>query len=1070
MGAVYRAIDMNLARHVALKLMHSQLAGQAQFQQRFMQEAQASARLNHPSIVTIYNFGNKQGFLYIVMEFIQGLSLGAFIKQLATRQQVVQLSETLSIIAQAADALGYAHRQGVVHRDVKPDNILVKPLDKPERPDAPPLRAVLTDFGLAKLLEGGIETQSGTFMGTLPYMSPEQALAKPVDGRSDIYSLGVVLYQLTTGKLPFDIKTPTDAVLKHMNEVPPEPRQIQPGLPAAVEAVIVKALAKQPDDRFQTAEELAQAIRQAMGGLTSQDVTRFVTATEGVVVSMMTQLEGLSGAPIPSRMTIDETAAAGQDRLIIARKGETPRARILDQATITIGRSSDNDLVLKEQGVSRRHARLEKRGGRWQIVDLGSVNGTFLEGNRLLPDVPEAVEADQTMRIGQFYLQFKPASRSAEAAPIVPPGGLSYQATAPLHVPPGGSQIHSTTGQLSVVVNPTYVDVAPGSRADMQVEMLNQGLTVDHFQVEVEGLQPEWVTLPKEPLQLMPGTRGAVPVSVHPPRDSSARSGQHSFRLVVGSTSNVQESAAVSGSVNVKPFEQFSIDMRPKKLRNKGKCRVLVRNEGNFDATYTVSGRDPGEAIFFAESQRRLKVPAGKSETVDLKLKPKHRPFLGRAQNLPFTIQVGTATSDRQSLTGQLDVRPVIPGWLPPVLGVLFTFLCLAAAAGFFYMDQQNKAATATAVYLLAQADSDGDGLPDVEENTLGTDPHNPDSDADGVPDKMEVDDGTNPLDADSDDDGLSDGDEKAKGTKPLVQDSDGDTLSDGQEVHELFSNPLDVDTDGDGLRDNVDPDPGQLPTDTPTPTQTGTPTSTPTSTPTPTPTPTATPTMRPLGIWNGVWESSCEFLECGEVMLTHYAGDDVVTGTFANGNGSITGLMEGNRLSGTWSFGGAEGTIDFWISDDGRSWQGNWDRTFDWCGNRSGEAVPEPCGVASWYGEWQTDCDGGCDAMTIIQNGVNVIGTYANNAGSIEGTVDGARLSGNWTRGGSGSMTLFMYPDGLQFNGNRDLSEAWCGGREGASLPDSCYNSGIFVFFVTPQIFSTLQPIFPVPFSTPTP
>ncbi|VAW41997.1 Serine/threonine protein kinase, partial [hydrothermal vent metagenome] len=286
MGAVYLAQDVNLARPVALKIMHRQYASQPEFQERFLQEAQASARLNHPNIVAIYNFSSTQSYLTIVMEYVRGLSLGAYIKQLAQRRQVMELSESLNIIAQVADALGYAHRQGVVHRDIKPDNIMITQLEQPSRPDELPIRAKVTDFGLAKLLEGGIETQSGTFMGTLPYMSPEQALASAsLDGRSDIYSLGVVLYQLATGRLPFDIKTPTDAVMKHMHETPPLPRHIQPGLPMAVQNVIIKALAKQPEDRYQTAESFAAALRRATSGLTEKDVTIFATAAEEEMVS-----------------------------------------------------------------------------------------------------------------------------------------------------------------------------------------------------------------------------------------------------------------------------------------------------------------------------------------------------------------------------------------------------------------------------------------------------------------------------------------------------------------------------------------------------------------------------------------------------------------------------------------------------------------------------------------------------------------------------------------------------------------------------------------------------------------
>jgi eukaryotic-like serine/threonine-protein kinase len=231
MGAIYRATDANLMRPVAVKVMHSDLAADPSFQDRFLQEARAAARLDHPSIVRIYHFGRESDLLYIVMELVDGLSLGAYIRQLARLNQVVRLEETLTLIAQAADALGYAHRQGIIHRDVKPDNILVKRLDQSDRPGDPPLRAMLTDFGLAKLMEAEGETQAGLMMGTLPYMSPEQVLDRPVDGRSDIYSLGVVLYQLATGKLPLDITTPERALQAHQYESAPRPARPMPVFP-----------------------------------------------------------------------------------------------------------------------------------------------------------------------------------------------------------------------------------------------------------------------------------------------------------------------------------------------------------------------------------------------------------------------------------------------------------------------------------------------------------------------------------------------------------------------------------------------------------------------------------------------------------------------------------------------------------------------------------------------------------------------------------------------------------------------------------------------------------------------
>ena len=847
MGAVFHATDVNLARPVALKVMHRQYANQPQFQKRFMQEAQAIARLKHPSIITIYSFDVKHGLLYIVMEFIQGMSLGGTIKQLAEQRQVVKLNESLNIIAQSADALGYAHRQGVIHRDIKPDNILIQPLEAPERAGEPPMRAVLTDFGLAKLVEGGVETATGTFMGTLPYMSPEQTLAKEIDGRSDIYSLGVVMYQLATGRLPFDIKTPTDAVMKHLKEVPPPPRQVQPGLPTAVEAVITKSLAKQVEDRFQTGEEMAQALRQAMNTLTDKDVTIFATAADLAVVSMMTQLESASVDIFPSRMDTDETFEGEVDRLIISKKGAAPQTQSLKNKILTIGRQANNDLVLNGDGVSRRHARLAPTANGWQIIDLGSTNGTYLDDKKLLPNVTTSFLPSQTVRIGPFFLRWTPAVKVVHRA-SPPSAGYTVLATEPYSVPPGASQIHSNSGQLSVVVNPTNVDVIPGSRADMQVEILNQGLTVDYFQVKVEGVPDHWVTVPQQTLQLMPGTRGTIPVTIHPPRESNARSGQHRYRLVVKSASESQETAMVSGSINVKPFEQFSVDLRPQQLAGAGICQVLIRNDGNYDATFTAVSHAHGEALQFEERHQRLNVPAGKLASIDFKVKPQKRPFMGRSKKLSFAFQVGTATSQQQTLNGQMDVQPIVPPWLPPLAGLLLVILILATAGSFIFQNQRDSTATATAEWLAATLDSDNDGLSNVREAELGTDPAIADTDGDGLSDSAEVNGPTSPTNADSDSDGLSDGEEQSWGSNPMVKDTDGDSLLDGAEVHsENPTSPIRADTDGDGINDNLDPDPGQLPTATAIPTNTPLPTATLPATDLPIPTTTLLPTDLPL-------------------------------------------------------------------------------------------------------------------------------------------------------------------------------------------------------------------------------
>ncbi|MGH2521222.1 MAG: protein kinase domain-containing protein [Anaerolineales bacterium] len=246
MAEVYKAYQANLDRHVAVKVMHAFLADDPGFTSRFEREAKNVGALRHPNIVQVYDFDVEQGMPYMVMEFIEGGTLKTYLEELAQRDQSVPLPEALRIIQQVGEALAYAHKRNMMHRDVKPANVML---------DAGG-RAVLTDFGIAKILTGPSHTASGSTIGTPAYMAPEQGMGQPGDYRSDIYSLGVMLYQLSTGQLPYDADTPLAVMLKHVNDPLPLPRSIRPDLPEGVERIILKSMAKSPEYRFQNVEEM----------------------------------------------------------------------------------------------------------------------------------------------------------------------------------------------------------------------------------------------------------------------------------------------------------------------------------------------------------------------------------------------------------------------------------------------------------------------------------------------------------------------------------------------------------------------------------------------------------------------------------------------------------------------------------------------------------------------------------------------------------------------------------------------------------------------------------------------
>ena len=241
MADVYRANQPSLNRDVAIKVLPAYYAEQDDtFLPRFKIEAQAIASLRHPNILMVMSYGEHKGITYIVMEYVPA---GTLKERMA---QGMTMAEILEILRQVGSALDYAHEQGVVHRDVKPSNILMP------KPDW----ALLTDFGLARMVGGSNLTQSGMTVGTPSYMSPEQGSGKSVDSRSDLYSLGVILYEMTVGELPYQAETPMAVVVKHIVEPLPVPRTRNPLVPDDLQRVILKAIAKDPEDRYQTAAEM----------------------------------------------------------------------------------------------------------------------------------------------------------------------------------------------------------------------------------------------------------------------------------------------------------------------------------------------------------------------------------------------------------------------------------------------------------------------------------------------------------------------------------------------------------------------------------------------------------------------------------------------------------------------------------------------------------------------------------------------------------------------------------------------------------------------------------------------
>ena len=251
MADVYKAMDEVLGRTVAVKIMHPHYADDPTFVQRFRHEAQSAANLSHPNIVNIYDWGQQGDTYYIVMEYVKGTDLKALIAQRGPADPV----KATEYAAQICAGLSVAHGYGIIHRDIKSHNLVLTPDGTIK----------IMDFGIARAVDS-MMTQTGSVLGTAQYVSPEQAQGRELTPGSDLYSLGVVLYEMTTGQLPFDGDTPVSVALKHVNEDAVPPRQVRPSIPPAIEAVIMRAMEKDPTRRYTSAEQMRDDLLRAAQG------------------------------------------------------------------------------------------------------------------------------------------------------------------------------------------------------------------------------------------------------------------------------------------------------------------------------------------------------------------------------------------------------------------------------------------------------------------------------------------------------------------------------------------------------------------------------------------------------------------------------------------------------------------------------------------------------------------------------------------------------------------------------------------------------------------------------------
>lgn len=684
-GRVYRARQIRLNRAAAVKLLDARFVATPDFSRRFTSTLQRVAAQRHANIVDIEDFNEQGGQAYIAIEQYDEGSLRTFMQRRQRERDPWQLSEVLDIVRQAVDGVQAAHEQGFIHGHIKPENILL------QRRGANPqdqFRARLADLGL-------VEIANGAAIATATYLTPEQARGLAPTPQSDIYALGVLLYEVSTGFVPFAVRTAEEAVDKHLRAQPVPPRMVRKQLPAELETIILTCLAKRPEQRFASVADLSRALGDVIRSTSPASTvlladlpTQSIPQQPGVTQRLPIVPAVAAVVPVPIDPSQQPTVrtAIDPDQQPTVRATNGPKLQLIDANGavlhsvdltgngLTIGRLPANDMALEDEQVSRYQARVDWNGQQATLTDLGSANGTLLNGARIAANAATPWGWNQRVQIGPFALQLAPplgVQPRATAQPALDPMLAGLLSATPSAPPAGATQAFGGA-RLGILLEQEQAVLTPGQRATLGLTLTNNSPTADTFTVSVEGAPGLWVGVPQQAVQLPAGGRAPLSLQISVPRESDSLAGDYPVVIRARSGTNPSESATARGRWTVLPFSACSLSISPRRAsgRSTALYQVTVRNDGNAAETFLLQADDDAQALRYSFSEESVLLDPGQAATIGLEVSAPQR-MLGTGDPLPFQVRAQAGNERPQSATAQFVQTAAIPTAIPIVVFVL---------------------------------------------------------------------------------------------------------------------------------------------------------------------------------------------------------------------------------------------------------------------------------------------------------------------------------------------------------------------------------------------------------------